>query len=818
MHRQKGLHFSIFPHTLTAEEGKTMSGPLTGIRVLDFGRAAVGPVSAQYLGFLGADVIKIEPPEGDPVRHVATFKKGMGTTFLGNNLTKRGIVLDLKEPQDKEFALRLIQWADIVIENFRSGEVMERLGLGYRTLSELNPRVIYLSSGAYGNAGPMQGMTSNEWYGQASSGATSVTGQAGGPFEFVRGIAQFDWNGAMINLEAMLTALYVRERTGRGMMIETSQFQSSLVAGTTRFAEYFATGQAPTPLGSGRPNLVPDQAFATADGYINVSVPHEGFWKKFCDAIGRADWQSDARFATNAARIENRNALIAELTPIFRTQPTGYWLWQLRKHDAPCGQYCSDDLVSNVLQQHPQVQANKMMTIIESQWGPMHSAMPHWRFSKTPAAITRPSPALDEHHHEIVTQVNREVSQTKGDKHTMAKAANGALALSGLKVIDVSQGAPGAMCSMQLGDLGAEVIKVEPLDGDWVRNIGPFIKSESSLFVQLNRNKRSIALDLKTPSGKDICRRLLAEADVVVEGYRPGVMERLGFGYDAVAALNPRAVYCSISAFGRKGPLARQPGTELAIQSFVGVNRNLGRAGEPPLRAGFDLAATETAFAAFQGVLAALFWRMRHGEGQHVDVSMLGTMIAVSQWQLAAEHDPDEWAGRQLLGYTEPPDFGFQLRDGAVLFSLRGDGEAWDKFFLALNRPDLAADPRFAVGNLLVINRDLEAAIRDDLQQWSVEEFRHLVQDELGGTITILQTLHSVMQSEQTAAIGAVQTIEHPVCGKMLTLSPPWKFSEPLTALRRPAPLLGQHTDEILREYGYAQEEITAFRAQHIVR
>ncbi len=152
------------------------------------------------------------------------------------------------------------------------------------------------------------------------------------------------------------------------------------------------------------------------------------------------------------------------------------------------------------------------------------------------------------------------------------------------------------------------------------------------------------------------------------------------------------------------------------------------------------------------------------------------------------------------------------------MFSLRGDGEAWDKFFLALNRPDLAADPRFAVGNLLVINRDLEAAIRDDLQQWSVEEFRHLVQDELGGTITILQTLHSVMQSEQTAAIGAVQTIEHPVCGKMLTLSPPWKFSEPLTALRRPAPLLGQHTDEILREYGYAQEEITAFRAQHIVR
>lgn len=793
-----------------------MPGPLSGIRVLDFGRAAVGPVSAQYLGFLGADVIKIEPPEGDPVRNVATFKNGMGTTFLGNNLNKRGIMLDLKKPADAAFARRLIQWTDIVIENFRSGEVMERLGLGYTTMAELNPRVIYLSSGAYGNAGPMQGMTSNEWYGQASSGATSVTGAEGGPFEFVRGIAQFDWNGAMINLEALLTALYVRERTGRGMMIETSQFQSSLVAGTTRFAEYFATGQEPVPMGNARPNLVPDQAFATADGYINISVPHDGFWKKLCHAISRADLQVDPRFSTNAERIAHRKDLVTELAPIFHAQPTGYWLWQLHKYDVPCGQYFSDDLVSNVLRQHPHVQANTMVTVIESQWGAMYSAAPHWQFSKTPAAIARPAPALDEHHDEIVAQVHRDRSVINGGRQTRT-TSNGSLALAGVTVIDVSQGVVGAMCSMQLGDLGAEVIKVEPPDGDWLRTIGPFVKSESSVFMHLNRNKRSLSLDLKTAAGKGIFRRLLTDADVVVEGYRPGVMERLGFGYDAVAALNPRAVYCSISAFGRTGPLADRPGAELAIQSFVGVNRNLGKAGEPPLRTGFDLAATETAFAAFQGILAALFWRARYNEGQHVAVSMLGTMIAVGQWQLAAEKDPDDWTGRQLLGYTEPPDSGFQLRDGAVLFSLRGDGEAWDKFFIALDRPDLAADPRFTVGNLLVTNRDLEAALRDTLKKWSVEEFRHLIQDELGGTITVLQTLHSVMHDEQTAAIGAVQTVEHPVCGRMLTLSPPWKFSEPLTALRRPAPLRGQHTDEILRELKYTQGDVATLRTQRVV-
>jgi len=459
-----------------------------------------------------------------------------------------------------------------------------------------------------------------------------------------------------------------------------------------------------------------------------------------------------------------------------------------------------------------------MMTLRDSQWGEMHTATPHWRFSKTPAAITRPSPALDEHHHEIVAQVTRELSEKNSSRLVAENATNGSLALAGLKVIDLSQGAPGAMCSMQLGDLGAEVIKVEPPEGDWLRKIGPHIRSESALFVQLNRNKRDIVLDLKTAKGKEVLRRLLAEADVVLEGSRPGVMERLGFGYDAVAAINPRIVYGSISAFGRKGPLADQPGSELAIQSFVGVDRNLGKAGEPPVRTGFDLAAMETAFAAFQGILAALLWRTHSGEGQHVDVSMLGTMIAVSQWQLAAENDPDEWAGRQLLGYTEPRDSGFQLRDGAVLFSLRGDGEAWDKFFIALDRMDLAADPRFAVGNLLVINRDLEEAIRDDLKKWTVEEFRRLIQEELGGTITVLQTLHSVMHSEQTVAIGAVQMMEHPTCGRMPTLSPPWKFSEPLTALRRPAPLLGQHTDEILRECGYDINDIATFRTQGAVK
>ena len=191
-------------------------------------------------------------------------------------------------------------------------------------------------------------------------------------------------------------------------------------------------------------------------------------------------------------------------------------------------------------------------------------------------------------------------------------------------------------------------------------------------------------------------------------------------------------------------------------------------------------------------------------------------MIAVSQWQLAAENDPDEWAGRQLSA-TQPPDSGFQLRDGAVLFSLRGDGEAWDKFFIALNRMDLAADPRFAVSNLLVISRDLEAAIRDDSEAMergrisspdSRRTRRHHYRAE--------QTLHGVMHDEQTAAIGAVQTMNIRSVGACPPWSPPWKFSEPLTALRRPAPFV---VNTRTRSYAsrVSTRRVATFRAQRVV-
>ena len=389
-----------------------MGGPLEGIRVLDFGMAAVGPISVTYLGVLGADVIKIERPEGDSVRGLnragGTKMKGMGTTFIGNNYTKRGIVLDLKDDKDREIAFKLVESADVVMDNFRSNEIAVRLGLGYDVLSKINPRIIYLQSSAFGNLGPYKGMVSYDQMTQAAGGYTSVNGSPGGLPEFSRGTARLDWNAAMINCGGLLLALYVRQKTGRGMYIETNQFHSTIMAGLTRYSEYFATGAAPGPMGSARPNIVPDQAFPTALGYISVSVLNNGIWARFCEALGLQELLKDTRFATNPERVKNREELIPILEAAFKKKAAWQWAQTLKKHRVPCGEYLQDKPESHLLMEHPQVRANHMTETIDTPWGPVNTNFAHWRFSKYTTSISRPAPMLDQHHDEILAELGLE--------------------------------------------------------------------------------------------------------------------------------------------------------------------------------------------------------------------------------------------------------------------------------------------------------------------------------------------------------------------------------------------------------------------------
>lgn len=372
-------------------------GPLRDLLVLDFGQAAVGPIAAEYLGMLGATVIKVESPAGDTVRRGVPTMRGTSTTFLGNNLTKFGIVLDLKSVDGNRQAKRLIAVADVLIENFRSNEVMVRLGLGYDVLKAINPALVYVSSSAYGAGGPLENMRSNEWLTEAFSGFTSVTGTKGSAGEFSRGTANLDWNGAMINTVALLAALYRRAQGGGGGYFLTSQLGSSLYGGVTRLAEVLA-GRTPSgPLGAASPFAVPDDVFPTEDGFIAASATDEACWTRLCEAIGQPDLGRDASFASNQARLERRDALTERLTQAFASSTTAHWCTALGAADVPCAPVPHEMTLLEALDSHPQIRARNLVQRIPSHYGSLASQAPHWEFEKTPASIDCGPPLHGEH-------------------------------------------------------------------------------------------------------------------------------------------------------------------------------------------------------------------------------------------------------------------------------------------------------------------------------------------------------------------------------------------------------------------------------------
>ena len=377
-------------------------------------------------------------------------------------------------------------------------------------------------------------------------------------------------------------------------------------------------------------------------------------------------------------------------------------------------------------------------------------------------------------------------------------------AFDGLRVVDLTQGIAGPYATMCLGDFGADVVKVEPPGGDYARLLGPpFVGEDSALFTALNRNKRSVVLDYEQPGGARRLDRLIERADVLVEDFGPRRAEQLGLVYDRLAQSNRGLVHCSLTPLGPVGPWADKPVSELEIQAIVGQTHFLGRAEDPPVRLGIDASAMSGGQAAYQAIVAALYWRERSGVGQQVDVSQMQAFIAASALILTAFDRPDRWEGFHCLARGEPPDYGYRTADEPFYFGQSYQSEQpWVELCDFLGLPGLAHDPRFdtrakrtpRVGELKPL---LEAGFERFPRSVLLEKVNAL------GCIGVPINDHETLFSHpQVIANDRKLSMTLQDGSQLDTVGFPWESTETPGALRRPPPRLGEHTDAVLAELG----------------
>lgn len=378
-----------------------ISGPLKGCRVIELAHIMAGPVTGLMLADMGADVVKVEKAQGDDTRRfVPPTINGESAAFMMMNRNKRGIVLDLKSEGGVEVLRRLLRNADVVIENYRLG-TMEKLGLGYDDLRKDNPGLIYAEISGFGRTGPYAHRGGFDLIAQGMSGLMSVTGEGPGRPPVKVGPPVSDITAGILLAMGVAAAYAHKLQTGEGQKVDTSLFEAAITQTYWQSAITFATGVSPPPMGSAHPLNAPYQAFETADGWINIGAANQTNWERLVKVLGAPELNEDQRFASNAMRIANREALAEVLSVMLRTRPTAEWLEVLEAHGIPAGPVLGID----EMHKDPQTVARDMVPeVMHPIAGPVRTLGLPVKFSKTPGGVCRAAPLLGQHTREVLLE------------------------------------------------------------------------------------------------------------------------------------------------------------------------------------------------------------------------------------------------------------------------------------------------------------------------------------------------------------------------------------------------------------------------------
>jgi crotonobetainyl-CoA:carnitine CoA-transferase CaiB-like acyl-CoA transferase len=764
-----------------------MPGALDGTRVIDFGQYIAGPLTGMLLADQGADVIKVDPPGGP------RWKTPANATW---NRGKRSILLDLNQADDLATARALVRGADVVVENFRPG-VMNRLGLGPEEMTRANPRLVYCSLPGFASDDPRAGVAAYEGVVGAAtaafliaSGHTPPYGRAaqskgkgkGNDRPVYNAIPTASAYGAFQAAVSIAMALYVREREGVGQHIEVPLFDAMFVHNAYRGIGYHDPSIGVTyPYSSGR-FLEPqhyrpwDGFFQCKDGrwlYFNGATNQN--WRQFVEAAGITSW--DAEGLTDFDLLKEDPKLAAEALrraeALFKTRTAQEW----EDLVAEAGSECAVCRTSQEWIDHPQARESQMVIQINDPvYGKMLQPGINVRMSRTPAKVRGPAPTPDQHREEILSQL---ASLQPDDAHPMTEATMRA-ALDGVRVLDLCIELAGPSLGRTLAQFGADVIKID----------NPIRDSVIFLHIDINQGKRSLLLDLKTEEGRDVFWRLLDDADVVLQNYRAGKLEKLGLSYEEIRKRKPDIICASLNAYGHSGPWTERPGHDPFAQSATGMALRFGGDG-PPVMQPTPINDYGTGFMGAYAVALALLHRQRTGEGQHIDSSLAHTAMTLQSPFMQSYQGKtwDEPRGQDAPG------------DGPFHRAYRGK-DGW--LFLGAREPDL---PRIAgveglEGIEALRGEALAKALEERFPAKSVEAWVSQLNAADIGAHRVVPDFAELMVDPWVKAHGLSLTREHDEMGLVTTCGPAFRLSRTPVRPGHPAPKPGRHAQEIMEEHG----------------
>jgi crotonobetainyl-CoA:carnitine CoA-transferase CaiB-like acyl-CoA transferase len=783
-----------------------MKAACEGLTVVDFGQGMAGSMVGMILADHGADVIKVEPPTGDPTRATAGF--------LMWNRGKRSVVIDLKTQAGRAAAATLAASADVVVENFRPG-VAERLGIGYEALARENPRLVYCSITAFGGGdarsarkvyeGVMAGISGRMVGLDLLSGAT-IGQDRSAPIYTAAPVASY--GAAQLALQAVLAALLARRRTGRGERIETS-----LVAGEAAFlmrqdmprGGADRAGLPVTPRALHRGIVLCFLVAETKDGrFIQMCARQDHHFRAWMDVLEMSEIFDDPIYAgapLGIAEIADIVALEDRIRLKMAEKTQAEWMDAFVAGDVGADPFLEPD----EFLEHPQmVETGRVVEIADPQLGIVREIGPLVLMSDTPACIERPSPALGADTREILAAVTSGAIRPAGATGASPGLDRLPHLLSGITIVELAYFVAGPLSTTLLAELGARVIKVEPLEGDPSRRTG----LQNAKFLL---GKDSIAVDLKSEAGQKILRELLERSDALLHNFRPGVPGRLGFGYELAHEINPRLVYVYGASYGSTGPWKRRSAFHSTPNALCGGGILQAGEGNPP--ADDSYADPGSGLAAATALLLGLWARENTGEGQYLETSMLTSAGYIHSNDLVFHAG----ASPRLV-----PDHGqhglhalYRMYPAASdwVFLAGVTEEDWAAAARTLGHAEWVDDPRFGSAAARLEHDDelvelIAGVVRErDAAAWEAD----LVAADVAATRITDVPLEEWFERE-----GTLIPENHPLFGPFWR--PPVKSSASgYTPYLGSVAANGEHTRTILRELGYDDDQVDQMRDDGVI-